>query len=532
MALTSLRYAPTMESGIFSLSREDSQDTIEKVQAFVESGKPEDFEGCTKEQLKQIAEKCGIKLKSSKVAGMKDEILRQLRAKNEVAEQGARKGARSGKEDDGQEEVRSQGSCRSSRDSHRSRSSWNESLERFQLELQMQREERQFQLEKLKSELQMKNEAEKEKRDNQTGGRERKRENQNKKTGLTPEAYRKRFREMVKAPASTFNETARDRERLFQRWMEAAGVGSYADLKQLMIMEKFLEMTYPETKFKIQEAGMRERVATCTVRLKSDYSSAEMMLGVCPDIPVPGVQLILGNDLCGYWVLPKLMAKAVPEVCQKDHGTDGTPDGRDLMDIPEDESEDRQAIEYPASVVTRAEVADEEDTGEDVSVSTPPKEDIDVYAVPHLICQELTHLTGSVKKNDSQEEEVRRHSMCRGMLTSTLEEVEQQVRSSAVECNTVLEETLRERGRVEWDKMELCSRVKREEMMMQAWRSGGKSKIRWKSKRIKSRINEETKEGIVGEDEEAKCDDKRHKYDDGKWKREDDRVRYVDETEV
>ncbi|XP_069176172.1 splicing regulatory glutamine/lysine-rich protein 1-like [Procambarus clarkii] len=106
---------------------------MEKVQAFVESGKPEDLEGCTKEQLKQIAEKCGIK-----------------------------KGAGSGKEDDGQDDVRSQGSSRSNRSS---RSSRNRSLERFQLELQMQqqREERQFQLEKLKLELQMKTEVEKEK---------------------------------------------------------------------------------------------------------------------------------------------------------------------------------------------------------------------------------------------------------------------------------------------------------------------------------------------------------------------------------
>ncbi|XP_069178531.1 uncharacterized protein [Procambarus clarkii] len=138
---------------------------MDKVQAFVESGKPEDLEGCTRDQLKQIAEKCGIRLKASKVAGMKDEILRQLRARSEAAEQGAQEGAESRKEDDGQDDVRSQGSSRSSKSSRSSRSSRNRSLERFQLELQIQqqREERQFQLEKMKLELQMKNEAEKEK---------------------------------------------------------------------------------------------------------------------------------------------------------------------------------------------------------------------------------------------------------------------------------------------------------------------------------------------------------------------------------
>ncbi|XP_069187322.1 caldesmon-like [Procambarus clarkii] len=383
---------------------------MDKVQAFVESGKPEDLEGCTRDQLKQIAEKCGTRLKASKVAGMKDEILRQLRARSEAAEQGAQEGAESRKEDDGQDDVRSQGSSRSSKSSRSSRSSRNRSLERFQLELQMQREdkERQFQLEKMKLELQMKNEAEKEKEKTRlevekektrlevekektrleiekekTRIRELELEQEKEKekaqvekekaqvekekertkqmqieanrtlaeqriehglpesttqvshsqdvrvrekdiplfvpeeaesffehfekvasikewpqeewaqlvqlrlTGaareaytqlsleecqdyatvkssilrsfqLTPEAYRKRFREMSKVGACTFAETARDLERRFQKWIEAAGVGSYADLKQLMVMEKFLEMMHHETKFKIQEAGIKE----------------------------------------------------------------------------------------------------------------------------------------------------------------------------------------------------------------------------------------------------------------------------------
>ncbi|XP_069186288.1 uncharacterized protein [Procambarus clarkii] len=721
---------------------------MDKVQAFVESGKPEDLEGCTRDQLKQIAEKCGIRLKASKVAGMKDEILRQLRARSEAAEQGAQEGAESRKEDDGQDDVRSQGSSRSSKSSRSSRSSRNRSLERFQLELQIQqqREERQFQLEKMKLELQMKNEAEKEKEKtrlevekektrlevekektrlevekektrlevekertkqmqieaNRTLAEQRienglpesttqvshppdvrVREKdiplfvpeeaesffehfekvasikewpqeewaqlvQLRLTGaareaytqlsleecqdyatvkssilrsfqLTPEAYRKRFREMIKVGACTFAETARDLERRFQKWIEAAGVGSYADLKKLMVMEKFLEMMHPETKFKIQEAGIKEvkdaadradmiteaynslrenrvrsearrsngrsngvwggrnyerprrvwgeknfdkwadkskypktqksrsrtssesedggakretnrypgnqessrtpqsansvpgprnshvsgqsqsysgtyrrdfsqmrcyncnglghvmrdcrqgkRVVTlamcdlgskyanvfrdkpqranlvneryrpfmskgwirigglpevevgilrdtganqslitrsligndrrlagrskmrvygllsesdmpvCAVQLRSEYVSAEVMLGVCPDIPIPGVQVILGNDLCGTKVLPRVVAETVPEECPEGHCTGGTPESVNLTDIRGDESGDRQAIENPVSVVTKAEVADEEDTGEDETVSIKPVEDIDV----------------------------------------------------------------------------------------------------------------------------------------------------------
>ncbi|XP_069176187.1 uncharacterized protein [Procambarus clarkii] len=977
---------------------------MDKVQAFVESGKPEDLEGCTKDQLKQIAEKCGIRLKASKVAGMKDEILRQLRAKNEAAEQGAQKGAESRKEDDGQDEVRSQGSSRSSKSSRSSRSSRNRSLERFQLELQIQqqREERQFQLEKMKLELQMKNEAEKEKEKTRleiekekarlevekekektrvreleleqekekekTRVRELELEQEKEKaqvekekertkqmqieanrtlaeqriehglpesttqvshppdvrvrekdiplfvpeeaesffehfekvasikewpqeewaqlvqlrlTGaareaytqlsleecqdyatvkssilrsfqLTPEAYRKRFREMIKVGACTFAETARDLERRFQKWIEAAGVGSYADLKQLMVMEKFLEMMHPETKFKIQEAGMKEvkdaadradmiteaykslrenrvrsearrsngrsngvwggrnyerprrvwgeknfdkwadkskypktqksrsrtssesedggakretnrypgnqessrtpqsassvpgprnshasgqsqsysgtyrrdftqmrcyncnglghvmrdcrqgkRVVTlamcdprskyinvfqdkpqranlvneryrpfmskgwisiggqpevevgilrdtganqslitrslignnrrlagsgkmkvygllsesdmpvCTVQLRSEYVSAEVMLGVCPDIPVPGVQVILGNDLCGTRVLPRVVAETVPEECPEGHCTGGTPESVNLTDIRGDESGDRQAIENPVSVVMKAEVADEGDAGEDETVSIQPVEDIDVdiawlfdegpaqenevsvrskvkMAQPkknHVKRADLSRAQtaeiksrkvnatvlsrneercghtedGSrasncpraqrhrdsgvklfemsrvdmfhrkrgekiVKKSNSRENERRRDSMCGEMLTSTLGEARRRVRSSAVGCNTVPEETFRERRRVEGEEMEWYRGEKcGKRMMMQAWRNRRKPRTRWRSNKAMSWINEETKGRIVGEDEGVKYDDRRRKYNGSRWKYEDDR---------
>ncbi|XP_069168862.1 caldesmon-like [Procambarus clarkii] len=74
---------------------------------------------------------------------------------------------------------------------------------------------------------------------------------------LTHEAYRKRFREMVKTQRSTYAETARDLERRFQRWMGSEKVESFEDLKQWMLMEKFLEMVTPDTRFKVQEAGIK-----------------------------------------------------------------------------------------------------------------------------------------------------------------------------------------------------------------------------------------------------------------------------------
>ncbi|XP_069170049.1 uncharacterized protein [Procambarus clarkii] len=114
----------------------------------------------------------------------------------------------------------------------------------------------------------------------------------------------------------------------------------------------------------------------CAVQLKSDYLSAEVMLGVCPDIPVPGVQVILGNDLCGTKVLRRVMAETVPEECPEGHGMGGTPESVNLTDIRGDESGDRQAIQYLVSVVMKAEVADEEDAGEDEMVSIQPVEDI------------------------------------------------------------------------------------------------------------------------------------------------------------
>ncbi|XP_069173591.1 uncharacterized protein [Procambarus clarkii] len=364
-------------------------------------------------------------------------------------------------------------------------------------------------------------------------------------------------------------------------------------------------------KMKVYGLLSESDMPVCAVQLRSEYVSAEVMLGVCPDIPVPGVQVILGNDLCGTKVLPRVIAETVPEECPEGHGTGGTPESVNLTDIRGDESGDRQAIEYPVSVVRKAEVADKEDAGEDDTVSIQPVEDIDVdiawlfdedpaqengvsvrskvkMAQPKKNREKRADLSraqaaeikgrkanaavlsrneercghtedgsrasrcpraqrhrdsgvklfemsgvdmfhrkrggGIVKKSNSRENERRRDSMCGEMLTSTQGEVKRHVWSSAVGCSAVLEQTFRERRRVEGEEMEWYRSEKcRKRMMMQAWRDRRKPRTRWKSDRMSSRIKEETEGRIVGEDEGVKYDDRRRKYNGSRWKYEDDR---------
>nr|XP_045622072.1 trichohyalin-like [Procambarus clarkii] len=79
---------------------------------------------------------------------------------------------------------------------------------------------------------------------------------------LTPEVYRKRFREYARASGRSYAETARDMERKFLRWLKAEEVETMEELKQLMVMERFLSMLHPELRVRIKEAGIRELKAT------------------------------------------------------------------------------------------------------------------------------------------------------------------------------------------------------------------------------------------------------------------------------
>ncbi|XP_069195196.1 trichohyalin-like [Procambarus clarkii] len=75
---------------------------------------------------------------------------------------------------------------------------------------------------------------------------------------LIPEVYRKRFRECTRASGRSYAETARDMERRFLRWLKAEEVQTMEELKQLMVMERFMSMLHPELRVRIKEAGIRE----------------------------------------------------------------------------------------------------------------------------------------------------------------------------------------------------------------------------------------------------------------------------------
>ncbi len=56
---------------------------------------------------------------------------------------------------------------------------------------------------------------------------------------LVPEAYRQKFRNLVKTPSQTFTEFARDKANLFDRWCAANKVDTLEQLKELILLEEF-----------------------------------------------------------------------------------------------------------------------------------------------------------------------------------------------------------------------------------------------------------------------------------------------------
>nr|XP_045585633.1 uncharacterized protein LOC123747460 [Procambarus clarkii] len=75
---------------------------------------------------------------------------------------------------------------------------------------------------------------------------------------LTSEIYRKWFRECTRASGRSYAENARDMERRFLRWLKAEEVETMEELKQLMVMERFMSMLHPDLRVRIKEAGIRE----------------------------------------------------------------------------------------------------------------------------------------------------------------------------------------------------------------------------------------------------------------------------------
>ncbi|XP_069161336.1 uncharacterized protein [Procambarus clarkii] len=75
---------------------------------------------------------------------------------------------------------------------------------------------------------------------------------------LTPECYRKRFRECTRSPGKSSAETERDMERKFLKWLESEVAKSAEDVKRLMVMEKFMSVLSPEIRIRVREADIKD----------------------------------------------------------------------------------------------------------------------------------------------------------------------------------------------------------------------------------------------------------------------------------
>nr|XP_045608548.1 golgin subfamily A member 6-like protein 2 [Procambarus clarkii] len=338
----------------------------DKVKKFIESGGDKELEECTKVQLKLVVDHFGLKLRSSRVAERRIEIMAQLKAREEVSEEGPPQVPASvgGNRSDEGSSRGSSGSSKRSMKLEMMKMQLEAQLKREEREAQLKREEREAQLKREEREAQLKQEEhereaqlKREEREAQLqreeGERQLRREGikakkevemrraerglllvsarrddpkvrerdlptfdpleaeaffdhferiatlkewpeedwaalvQSRLTGeareaynmldleecavydmikkavlqsyrLTPKVYRKCFRECTRASGRSYAETARDMERRFLRWLKAEEVETMEELKQLMVMERFMSMLHPELRVRIKEAGIRE----------------------------------------------------------------------------------------------------------------------------------------------------------------------------------------------------------------------------------------------------------------------------------
>lgn len=91
---------------------------------------------------------------------------------------------------------------------------------------------------------------------------------------LTTKSYRKRFREYTGAPGRTYAETEIELDRRFLKWLKTEEVETFEDLKQLMVVEKFMSLLHPEARLRIIEAGIRNlRAAADRTDILETFSS-------------------------------------------------------------------------------------------------------------------------------------------------------------------------------------------------------------------------------------------------------------------
>ena len=70
---------------------------------------------------------------------------------------------------------------------------------------------------------------------------------------LVPEAYRQKFRDLKKYPNQTFVEFARIKEQLMNEWLMSKEVGTFDELKELILIEEFKSCCTRELKLHSEE---------------------------------------------------------------------------------------------------------------------------------------------------------------------------------------------------------------------------------------------------------------------------------------
>ncbi|XP_069187897.1 glutamic acid-rich protein-like [Procambarus clarkii] len=253
---------------------------------------------------------------------------------------------------------------------------------------QITREERQFQLEKLKLEqekLRLQSETEKMRLESE-------------QEKMILESKRVRLQSEQKTRVEL------EKEKMKQMEIEAN--------KFVAAQRRGREMVTPDTRFKVQETGIKTLleamdkadVITEAYRSLQEHKEKghsklqgskrqymwnsgdgrgytdEVMLGVCSDIPIPGVHVILGNDLCGSSVLPEVLSSDIPNGHQNNL-EDEKCDNIMLASIRDDPSEDDQKDVYPACVVTLAQNARLRDVPERMDVSSAEEEELEAKEI-------------------------------------------------------------------------------------------------------------------------------------------------------
>ncbi|XP_028855030.1 uncharacterized protein LOC114801180 [Denticeps clupeoides] len=134
---------------------------------------------------------------------------------------------------------------------------------------------------------------------------------------LVPEAYRQRFRKSRKGEQLTYVEFAREKEALFNRWCVSSKVSTWEQLRELILLEEFKNCV-PEavaTHLNDQKVSTLAQAAVCAdefvlthkvvlFSLKKTRSGCSCKVAVRPELPMQGIDFILGNDLAGGKVLP------------------------------------------------------------------------------------------------------------------------------------------------------------------------------------------------------------------------------------